>query len=305
MSKKTYLVDQLRALDDTDFIDVIGEVTERAANTEVKPNDDITHITELEEEITLTYNGWGEPNGLLTGYPSLDKMIGGLGKGHVILIGGETSNGKSALATNIAVNVAKHHGVLYITLEMLQRELGARIMHVNNGSVKDLDLMFQSEFRIDYKDVDPIIKKAKEMGNIELVVLDYMQYLGRGMKLEEVAKMSKEFKSLALKYEIPFLVIVSLRKSEQGKSKRKWTDIEIEEFMGTGSIGYDCDTAMIASRKNLDGDYDETGIWVKILKTRNAKLDYNNRFVRFDWDQTKITETDWIPEQFKEVEKST
>lgn len=301
MSKKQYLIDQLQGLDDDSFVEVIGEVTERSANTEIKPNDEITHISEIEEEISLTYNGWGEPNGLLTGYKSLDTMIGGLGKGHVILIGGETSNGKSALATNIAVNVSKHHGVLYITLEMLQRELGARIMHVNNGSIDGLDLMFQSEFRIDYKDVDPIIKKAKEMGNVEMVVLDYMQYLGRGMKLEEVARMSKEFKSLALKYEIPFVIIVSLRKAEQGSNKRKWFDIEIEDFMGTGSIGYDCDTAMIASRKNTDNEYDEAGIWIKVLKTRNAKLDYNNRFVRYDWDQTRITENDWIPDSFKEV----
>lgn len=293
--KKDYLINQLRALDDTDFIDVIDELTELSVNVDFKPNDDIIHLTQLQDEVTEIYQNWGKVTGLLTGFKSIDNKIGGLGKGHVILIGGETSNGKSALATNIAVNVAKHHGVLYITLEMLQNELGARIMHVNNGRIDNLDIMFQSDYRIDYKDIDPTIKKAKEVGKIELVVLDYMQYLGRGMKLEEVAKMSKEFKSLALKYQIPFIIIVSLRKAEQGKGKRKWFDIEIEEFMGTGSIGYDCDTAMIASRKNEENEFDETGIWIKILKTRNTKLDYNNRIFRLDWDKTKISETDWIP----------
>lgn len=258
---------------------------------EAPTNDDIQHITELTEEIEDEFANWGKVSGLSTGYRSLDAMIGGLAKGHVILIGGETSNGKSALAANIAVNISKKHGVLFVTLEMLQRELGARLMHINNGRIDDLDIMFQSEFRINYQDIEGLFKKAKDKGKVELVVLDYLQYLGRGMKLDEVAKMSKEMKSLALKYEVPFIVIVSLRKSEGGSKKRKWTDIEIEDFMGTGSIGYDCDVAMIASRKNLEGEFEADKFFVKVLKTRTNNLDWNNRFLGFSWDKTKITDT--------------
>jgi replicative DNA helicase len=163
--------------------------------------------------------------------------------------------------------------------------------------------MFQGEFRVSIKDIEPLFLRAKQEGEIELVVLDYMQYLGRGMSLEEVARMSKELKSLAQRYEVPFIVIVSLRKSEGGKSKRKWTDIEIEDLMGTGSIGYDCDVAMIASRKSLDNEFASHSMWVKVLKTRNAELDYDNRYVQFDWDRTKITEFGGSTEQqgFKEV----
>jgi replicative DNA helicase len=269
-----------------------GEMVDALADqiAEAPINDDIQHITELTDEITEEFNNWGKVSGLKTGYPSLDNMIGGLAPGHVILIGGETSNGKSALAANIAVNVSREHGVLFITLEMLQRELGARLMHINDGRIDDLDIMFQSEFRINYQDVEGLFKKAKEKGKVELVVLDYLQYLGRGMKLEEVAKMSKEMKSLALKYEVPFIVIVSLRKSEGGSKKRQWTDIEIEDFMGTGSIGYDCDVAMIASRKNLENEFDADGFYAKVLKTRTNNLDWNNRFLAFKWDKTKIIE---------------
>lgn len=290
MKKTDYLKKEILELDDSAFLEVADAVSDRAVDTETKPNDEIVHISEIGEKIDKVYSNWGKPSGILTGFPSLDEKLGGLGKGHVILIGGETSNGKSALATNIAVNVSKSLPVLYITLEMLQEDIGARIKHVNGGTIAGLDMMFQSEYSLEYTDIKPTIAKAKKLGDVEMVVLDYMQYLGRGMRLEEVAKMSKEIKKLALLFQIPFIVIVSLRKSEQGKGKRKWTEIEIEDFMGTGSIGYDCDTAMIASRKNLDNLYDEEGIWIKVLKTRNAKLDYNNRFLRFGWDQTKITD---------------
>ena len=279
------------AHEDDDTVREIEEaILER--DMEEETHDDIVHISDLQDEITAEYTSWGKPKGLMTGFASLDRKLGGMGKGHVILIGGETSNGKSALAANIAVNVAKTKPVLFITLEMMKAEIGARIMHINDGSVSDLDMMFQSEHRITYKDVKPILQKARDMGKIQLVVLDYLQYLGRGMNEREVAIMSKEIKTLALEYEIPFMVIVSLRKSEGGKNKRKWTDIEIEDFMGTGSIGYDCDAALIASRKDIDNEFDTDHLWVKILKTRNAELNYDDRYIRYDWKGTRISE-DW------------
>lgn len=280
------------ALEDDETIKQIEEaVLERGAEVEEeKPADDIVHISELAEEIQKEYDTWGKMNGIPTGLPTLDKKLLGLGKGHVILVGGETSNGKSALVANIAVNVARERPVLFITLEMARAEIGSRIMHINGGSIDGLDMMFQSEHRLTYKDIKPLLIKAREMGAVEMVVLDYLQYLGRGMTEKEVAIMSKEIKTLALEFNIPFMVVVSLRKSEGGKNKRKWTEIEIEDYMGAGAIGYDCDVGMLASRKDMDNVFDQDHLYVKLLKTRNAPLDYNDRYIRYDWTQTKISE---------------
>lgn len=294
MARQTNYWKKRLALEDDETIKEIEEaVLERGIDTEEEtPKDDLVHISELEEQIKTEYKNWGKIKGLRTGLPSLDEKIGGMGKGHVILIGGETSNGKSALAANIAVNVAKENSVLFITLEMMKAEIGARIMHINGGTLDGLDLIFQQEHRLTYRDIKPLMQKAVEMGSIKMVILDYLQYLGRGMTEKEVAIMSKEIKTLALEFKIPFIVIVSLRKSEGGRNARKWTQIEIQDYMGTGAIGYDCDCAIIASRKNLDNQFDDDHLWVKILKTRNAEMDYNNRYIMFDWKQTRITE-DW------------
>lgn len=292
--------------DDETVKQIEKAVLERGTDIEEEtPNDDIVHISELTEEIDKEYSSWGKAKGLMTGLPSLDEKLGGMGKGHVILIGGETSNGKSALAANIAVSVAKENPVLFITLEMAKAEIGARIKHINGGNIDGLDMMFQTEHRLTYKDIKPLLKKAIEMGSIKLVLLDYLQYLGRGMTEKEVAIMSKEIKTLALEFNIPFLVIVSLRKSEGGRNKRKWTEIEIEDYMGTGSIGYDCDAAMIASRKDMDNNFNNDHLYVKMLKTRNAHLDYNDRYLEFDWSQTRITEN-WTkePSKFNEFENA-
>lgn len=251
----------------------------------------IVHIQTIANKIDQAYDKWGKVSGISTGYPSLDAKIGGLKKGELLLIGGETNNGKSAVAANIAVNVSREHGVLYISLEMLQEEIGSRVKYMNGGTLEGLDLMFQEEYTIDYRHIQPLFEKATAFGQVKLVVLDYLQYLGRGMTLDEVAKMSQLLKKSALRYQVPFIVIVSLRKGDGGKFKRKWTDIEVEDLMGTSAIGYDADVAMVVSRKDTENQYDPEHVWLKIIKSRNMPLDYNDRYIRFDWDKTKITES--------------
>lgn len=276
----------------------ISSEMELATRDEIEQGQ-LTHISDIKNEIEEASKTWGKVAGMSTGYPKLDAMIGGLKPGELLLVGGETNNGKSALAANIAVNVSKGNGVLYITLEMLMTEIGSRIRYMNGGTVDGLDLMFQSQYQIDYRHIDALFKSGMEAG-VKLVVLDYLQYLGRGMTLDEVAKMSKLMKATALKYEVPFMVIVSLRKSDGGKFKRKWTDIEVEDLMGTSAIGYDADIAMVASRRNLENEYDADKFYVKVIKSRNMPLDYNNRFLEFKWENTRIEEIpdyDWLPSQ--------
>lgn len=302
MSKR-WLTDRAAELDDTELIGLLDNLTDKVAEADNPETTELLHITDIKEKIVETYESWGKVSGLSTGYPLLDKKIGGLTPGHVILIGGETSNGKSALAANIARNVARRgEGVLYITLEMLHEELGSRLYHINDKEVDNLNLLFQKQFQIDYKDVEPLLIKATQQAEVKLVVLDYLQYLGRGMTNEEVAKMSKTIKTLALKYELPFIVIVSLRKGD-GKFKRKWTEIEIDDLMGTGSIGYDCDVAVIVSRKNEDNEFVNDRVTIKILKTRNVELDYDNRYVAMHWDRTRISEIDEEEEYIDRVQE--
>jgi replicative DNA helicase len=57
--------------------------------------------------------------GLSTGFPTLDKLTGGLIPGEVTVLAGRTSMGKTALAMQIAWNAARdNHEVLVLSLEM-------------------------------------------------------------------------------------------------------------------------------------------------------------------------------------------
>lgn len=287
-------------LTDDQALEALDIVSDRVARLDRAPKDGIVHISESIKELEVAEQEQGKFLGESTGYKSLDEKMGGLERGSVILIGGETSNGKSMLALNIALNIAKTMtGVLYISLEMTRKQVWKRIMTITRMTPdelsSELDFSVQESFNLEYNDIEPLVKNAVETQGIEIVFIDYLQYLGRGMSEKEVAKMSQVVKRVALKYDVCVVVIVSLRKGGVGANNaRKWYDIEVEELMGTAALGYDADTVVITSRKNLENEFDSEKFFVKVLKTRNTKLDFNDRIVELKWEHMKITE-EYVP----------
>ena len=74
----------------------------------------------------------GDDSGLRvkTGYPSLDRLIGGLKPGTLNILAARPAMGKSALAINIAqkVSVQQDLPVALFSLEMSRSEIGIRLM---------------------------------------------------------------------------------------------------------------------------------------------------------------------------------
>ena len=256
-----------------------------------KPTGVTIHIKDIEQEIDASYKKWGKFDGLAMGIDRLDQIVGGMRAGEVLLVGGDPNNGKSALAANVAVNVSRSHKVLFLTLEMLAPAIGTRMRYINNGSVDGMDMTFQSKKSINFTDLEPIFQEAVANQGAKFVVIDYLQYLGRGMTNEEVAKMSQKIKNLAQQHEIPVMVVVSLRKdSKGGGMKRKWTEIEMDDLMGAGAIAYDADVIMVVSRRDADMKFDNDKVYVRVIKIRSFPLDYDNNIAELKWDRTKITD---------------
>lgn len=255
----------------------------------------VIKITDIADEIDEAYRKYGEFDGQRMGINRLDNIVGGLRDGEVILVGGDPNNGKSALAANVAVNISRNSPVLFITLEMLAPALGTRMRYINGGAIDDLNIMFQAEDTIDYKDLPELFEIGVSQNGATFVVIDYLQYLGRGMENKEVAKLSYTIKHLARQYRVPVMVVVSLRKDMPGKTgRRKWTEIEIDDFMGTGAIGYDADVAMVVSRKDAEGAWDTKHVYVRVIKIRSYPLDYDNNVAVLEWDKTKITDEPYV-----------
>lgn len=259
----------------------------------------LLNILDIEDDIREAEESSGKFAGLFTGLDMMDELIGGLKPSETTLIAGESNNGKSFLAAYIASRVAQQVPTLFITLEMQPATLGARIKKMlPEDEWKELQLYFQKTFRLDYRTVEPIVKNAYNNG-VRAVFIDYLQYLGVGMKPEEVARISRMLSELSLTYNIPFVIVVSVRK-QQGMASKDWRALSLDDIAGTSAIAYDSDNVILVSRKNLENEYDTDGIWIKHLKSRNMPVHYGDgQYVRFGFYNNSIHDDEAFNNEYR------
>lgn len=111
----------------------------------------------------------GEGAGLSTGYVDIDRLIGGLGAGNLLLVAGIPGSGKTAFAVNLAWQVARlgdPAGV--VSLEMTRNELGQRIIAQETG----IDTHRQRGSDLDGEELARIIRLNGERAGAPLYIED-------------------------------------------------------------------------------------------------------------------------------------
>ena len=79
--------------------------------------------------VELRSRSAGERVGVPTGFVDLDRLTGGFRPGQLVVVGARPSMGKSALALDVALHVAREVGpVLFVSAEMGALELGSRVL---------------------------------------------------------------------------------------------------------------------------------------------------------------------------------
>ncbi|MEM9170270.1 MAG: replicative DNA helicase, partial [Pseudomonadota bacterium] len=122
--------------------------------------------------------------GVATGLVDLDRMLGGLHPSDLVILAGRPSMGKTALATNIAVNAALAHqteraadGVVktvdgaavgLFSLEMAAKQIAMRIIAERSG-VSSNDIM---RGMVDQDQFDKVYHAARELENMPLYIDD-------------------------------------------------------------------------------------------------------------------------------------
>ena len=139
-------------------------------------------LTTAVDMAARAYQRDGKLSGLATGLTDLDRMMGGLQPSDLIILAGRPGMGKTALATNIAYNVAKHwHGetgadgrthtidggiVGFFSLEMSAEQLATRIISEQAG----IPSYRIRRGEIDPSDFDNIAECARDMEQIPLFI---------------------------------------------------------------------------------------------------------------------------------------
>jgi replicative DNA helicase len=176
-----------------------------------------TALTDAIEMAAKAYERDGGLSGLSTGLRELDKMLGGLQNSDLIILAGRPSMGKTALATNIAFNIARAYRtqigltgieevvdgakVGFFSLEMSAEQLATRVIseqaQISSEKIRR-GLISETEFHrlvrssqelqtlplyIDHTGGMSIAqlaaraRKLKRQRNIGLVIVDYLQLL--------------------------------------------------------------------------------------------------------------------------------
>ena len=254
--------------------------------------------------------------GVPTDFIELDELTGGLHGGQMIVIAARPGVGKSTLALDIARSAAIHHhmATVFFSLEMSRTELAMRILSaegkISMGRLKKGDLDTEGwtnlatlQGRIDsaplFIDDSPNMtlmeirakcRRLKQRNDLKLVVLDYLQLMSSGKKVEsrqqEVSEFSRSLKLLAKELDVPVIALSQLnRGSEQRTDKRPM----VSDLRESGSIEQDADMVILLHGEDMyNPDSDRVGEADMIIAkhrggpTRTIPLAFSGKYSRFN-----------------------
>ena len=142
-----------------------------------------------------------EPPGLSTGLSAVDRKINGLNKSDLLLLAARPGMGKTSMALNVALSVAKaspEKTVAVFSLEMSKEQLVTRLLaneglientRLATGNLRESDwekiaqaasVLNRTNIRIDDNPlltVADMNAKCRRLENLGLVVIDYLQLM--------------------------------------------------------------------------------------------------------------------------------
>ena len=274
-------------------------------------------VSENWERLSKIFTEGRRITGLATGYPELDNELAGLQPSELIILAARPSMGKTALALNIAENVAlrKNAPVAIFSLEMSKESLLLRLLasrahvdahkfrtgHINRDDwgriTETLNELGEAPIWIDDSASTTVMEigaKARRLmrdKGLSLVIVDYLQLVSaRGRfsnRNEEVSSISRSLKGLAKELKVPVLVMSQLTRAPE----RDERDPQLADLRESGAIEQDADVVLFINRpKFYDKDApDEDRNRTKLIigKQRNGPTGvvhfvFNSRWTRFE-----------------------
>ena len=265
--------------------------------------------------------------GITTGFNKLDKITGGLMPGGMYVVAARPSVGKSAFMGKMVLSAAmKGHKVGLVSLEMNNTQITARLSslvsevefwRINRNRMRDqqqsdhfykvvnsdlahLPIMMSDTASVNISDIKAKVTKLKQKGQVDLLFIDYLGLIDTDGKNrnynreQEVSKISRGIKLMAMDYEMPIVVLCQLnRMSEQGGDKKP----KLHHLRESGSIEQDADGVlfihrdwMSGNKTNADGVSTENQADIIVAKWRNGEIcEYK---IGFDGERMKFFETD-------------
>ena len=241
--------------------------------------------------------------GLSTGLKDLDTKINGLNKSDLMILAARPAMGKTSLALNIALNVAKKSGktVAVFSLEMSKEQLAMRLLanesfvdnqKLTTGKLTEEEWMkigiassalSQTDIRVDDNPsitVAEMNAKCRRLDNLGLIVIDYLQLMtsaggessGGDNRVKVVSDISRALKIMAKELNVPVICLSQLSRSSEkrGDNKRPM----LSDLRESGSIEQDADEVMFIYRDDYyNPDTEEKNVAELIVaKNRHGEV---------------------------------
>ncbi|NHI19449.1 replicative DNA helicase [Phycicoccus endophyticus] len=270
-------------------------------------------LNETMEEIEAASGRTDELIGVPTGFIELDELTHGLHPGQMVVVAARPAVGKSTLGIDIVRTAAIKHDMAaaVFSLEMSRTEITMRILSAEAtiqlqdlrrglknqeqwtklarimGKISNAPLFIDDSPNMSLMEIRAKARRLKQQHNLKLVVIDYLQLMTSGKKVEsrqqEVAEFSRALKLLAKELEVPVVAISQLNRGpEQRTDKRP----QMSDLRESGSIEQDADVVILLHRDRSDPERDGEAD-VIVAKHRNGPtkdlvLAFQGHYSRFN-----------------------
>lgn len=225
----------------------------------------------------------GRARALGTGWPDVDRLLGGLAPGRLVVVGSRPGVGKSLMGTCLALHFAHHHrhAVLFASLEMDDDEVTQRML-ANHAKVKLTNLMEGRTTEAEWVSIaeraaevdampckvldDPsqtvasirreVRNYARQRDDVALVVVDYLQLMRtrerKGTtRAEQLGEVSRGLKLLARETGTCVVAMAQVNRESvrSGDGRPRLADLR-----ESGSIEADADQVMLLHPGQAEGD---------------------------------------------------
>lgn len=257
-----------------------------------------------------------EMQGIPTGLSTLDRIIGGLHRSDLVIIGARPGMGKTSLILNIARHICVTAGrkVAFFSLEMSRDQLAQRLLAFDaavdisrlrqGGLTSDewdrittaTSNLYPAQLYVDETSAITVqqIKSKLRRNKPDIVFIDYLQLLqstGRAEnRVQQVSEMTRDLKIMAKELNIP--VVVCSQLSRAGQAKGTSHVPQLSDLRESGSIEQDADIVLLLHRPHYyeiggeETDEDPNKALCIVAKNRHgstetAKLRWDGRFAKF------------------------
>lgn len=285
---------------------------------EGRENKGFTHIrdalVQVYDRLHLLAENKAEALGMPTGFSGLDRVLVGLGKSDLVLVGARPGMGKTSFAVNLATYAAANtkKSVCIFSLEMSAEQLITRVMssealidsyRLRSGELtdEDWDKLAHAASRLSECDiliddttgitVTGMKAKLRRVKNLGMVVIDYLQLMQSDRRIDnrvqEVAEISRGLKLLAKELQVPVICCAQLSRGPESRTDKRPM---LSDLRDSGAIEQDADIVLFLYRDEYyKSEKDEPQNIAEVIVAKNRHGSTGN--VKMGWfgQYTKFT----------------